>query len=105
MRQKNCFSLKITRRNSLFASLEVCYIQEERSTAHISLNSLLGEYSGGSECSGPRCFQPCHLQYNVTSGAEWKILEATNNTALEELYCDGSIGGLFKLNSAQVIER
>ena len=97
MSSKNRFSLTMTCNNSLFVSLEAFQIKEE--------NSSLGEYSEGIECLEHHYFQPHHLQYNVISGAEWKILEATDNTALEELYCDGSIGGLFKLNSAQVIER
>ena len=44
------------------------------------------------------------MQYNVTSDVEWKILETTDNTALEELYCDENIEGIFKLNPAQAIE-
>ena len=97
MSSMNRFSLTMTCSNSLFVSLEAFQIKEE--------NSSLGEYSEGIECLEHHYFQPHHLQYNVISGAEWKILEATDNTALEELYCDENIEGLFKLNSAQAIER
>ena len=76
----------------------------EGPTAYILPNSLLGEYSEGIECLEHHCLLSPHLQYNVTSDVEWKILETTDNTALEELYCDEIIEGIFKLNPAQAIE-